>query len=106
MGRDSKTGRFIPVDKARRRPKTTTIERVPKPGYGDTGGTKKRSKTYDVYRDSKTGQFTTAKSARRRSGTVVKEQIPTAGHINPKSARVIGDTDKKYRKALTRLAKR
>ena len=35
-GRDSKTGRFITVEKARRRPSTTTVERVPKPGYGDT----------------------------------------------------------------------
>ena len=35
-GRDSGTGRFIPVDEAKRRPKTTTVERVPKPGYGDT----------------------------------------------------------------------
>jgi hypothetical protein len=35
-GRDSKTGEFIPVEEARRRPSTTTVERVPKPGYGDT----------------------------------------------------------------------
>lgn len=35
-GRDSETGQFIPVDEAKRRPKTTTVERVPKPGYGDT----------------------------------------------------------------------
>ncbi len=36
LGRDSKTGEFIPVDEARRRPNTTTVERVPKPGRGDT----------------------------------------------------------------------
>jgi len=36
LGRDSKTGEFIPVDEARRRPNTTTVERVPKPGHGDT----------------------------------------------------------------------
>lgn len=41
-GRDSETGRFIPVDEARRRPKTTTVERVPKPGYGDTGRSKNK----------------------------------------------------------------
>jgi hypothetical protein len=35
-GRDSKTGQFIPVEEARERPATTTVERVPKPGYGDT----------------------------------------------------------------------
>jgi hypothetical protein len=33
-GRDSKTGKFIPVDKARKRPDTTTVERVPLPGKG------------------------------------------------------------------------
>ncbi len=37
LGRDSKTGEFIPVREARRRPNTTTIERIPKSGYGDTG---------------------------------------------------------------------
>jgi hypothetical protein len=35
-GRDSKTGEFIKVSEARERPSTTTVERVPKPGYGDT----------------------------------------------------------------------
>ena len=36
IGRDSKSGQFIEVEKAERRPNTTTVERVPKPGYGDT----------------------------------------------------------------------
>lgn len=36
LGRDAKTGEFITVDEARRRPNTTTVERVPKPGRGDT----------------------------------------------------------------------
>lgn len=38
VGRDSKSGRFIPVKEAKARPSTTTVERVPKPGYGDTKG--------------------------------------------------------------------
>lgn len=33
-GRESDTGRFIPVEEARRRPNTTTVEHVPKPGFG------------------------------------------------------------------------
>lgn len=35
-GRDAKTGEFITVKEARQHPKTTVVERVPKPGYGDT----------------------------------------------------------------------
>jgi hypothetical protein len=35
-GRDSGTGQFITKEEAERRPKETTIERVPKPGFGDT----------------------------------------------------------------------
>jgi hypothetical protein len=35
-GRDAKTGEFISIKEARRRPTTTVVERVPKPGYGDT----------------------------------------------------------------------
>jgi hypothetical protein len=36
IGRDAKSGQFIPVEEADRRPNTTVVERVPKPGYGDT----------------------------------------------------------------------
>jgi hypothetical protein len=36
QGRDASTGQFIPVSEARQRPTTTIVERVPKPGYGDT----------------------------------------------------------------------
>ena len=45
VGRDSRTGEFIPVKEAERRPSTTTVERVPNAGHGDTGrngGGKKR----------------------------------------------------------------
>ncbi len=35
-GRDSGNGQFITVKEAEHKPSTTTIERVPKPGYGDT----------------------------------------------------------------------
>ena len=33
---DSGNGQFITVKEAKGRPTTTTVERVPKPGYGDT----------------------------------------------------------------------
>ena len=36
LGRDSGTGQFIPVKEAKASPKTTTVERIPKPGNGDT----------------------------------------------------------------------
>jgi len=42
LGRDSGTGKFITVKEAVRRPNTTTVERVPKSGRGDTGGRKKK----------------------------------------------------------------
>jgi len=41
-GRNSGTGQFIPVSEARKRPATTEVERIPKPGYGITDR-KKRS---------------------------------------------------------------
>lgn len=44
IGRDSKTGEFIRVKDAERRPNTTTVERVPKPGFGDTKGQPTRRK--------------------------------------------------------------
>jgi hypothetical protein len=36
IGRDAKSGEFIPVKEAKSRPSTTTLERMPKPGRGDT----------------------------------------------------------------------
>jgi len=36
-GRDSETGRFIPVEETYKRPSTTERERIPLPGHGDTG---------------------------------------------------------------------
>ena len=36
VGRDSRTGQFIPLKEANRRPSTTTVERVPNPRYGNT----------------------------------------------------------------------
>jgi len=40
--RDAETGLFIPLEEARKHPKTTVREHIPLPGYGDTGrGTKK-----------------------------------------------------------------
>ena len=42
LGRDSRKGQFIPVKEAERRPNTTTVERVPKPGNGDTGRGRKK----------------------------------------------------------------
>jgi hypothetical protein len=35
-GRDAKNGEFTTVQEARRYPNTHIVERVPKPGYGDT----------------------------------------------------------------------
>lgn len=43
-GRDARTGLFIPVNEARQRPNTTTVERVPKPGHGDTGSHRGKKK--------------------------------------------------------------
>jgi len=41
-GRSAETGRFVPVERARQYPDTHVVERVPKPGYGDTGSGKKK----------------------------------------------------------------
>jgi hypothetical protein len=35
-GRDAKTGQFATVKEARQHPSTHVVERVPKPGFGDT----------------------------------------------------------------------
>lgn len=35
-GRDARTGEFTTVEEARKYPNTHIVERVPKPGYGDT----------------------------------------------------------------------
>jgi len=42
IGRDSETGELTTVKEARNHPKTHTVERMPKQGYGDTGRGKKK----------------------------------------------------------------
>lgn len=36
-GRDSRNGQFVPISETQRRPDTTQRERIPLPGFGDTG---------------------------------------------------------------------
>ena len=42
LGRDARTGEFVPVEKARNNPDRYVVEHVPKPGYGDTDRGKKK----------------------------------------------------------------
>ena len=44
LGRDSRSGQFITVKEATNRPATTTVERIPKSGYGDAKGEPSRRK--------------------------------------------------------------
>lgn len=71
-GRDAGTGQFIPVTEARQRPGTTTVERVPKPGYGADSSTPRG-------RDAKTGEFIPVEEAQRRPRTAVVERVPKPG---------------------------
>ncbi len=41
LGRDARTGLFIPVEQARQRPNTTVVERIPLPGKGGNGKRRK-----------------------------------------------------------------
>lgn len=36
IGRNAETGKLVPVEVARAKPKTHVVERMPKPGRGDT----------------------------------------------------------------------
>lgn len=42
IGRDAETGKFVTVEEAKKDPKGTTIERIPKAGRGDTKGEPKQ----------------------------------------------------------------
>ena len=42
LGRDARTGEFVPVEKARRNPDRYVVENVPKSGRGDTGRSKRK----------------------------------------------------------------
>ncbi|KKU49910.1 MAG: hypothetical protein UY47_C0002G0019 [Parcubacteria group bacterium GW2011_GWB1_49_7] len=45
LGRDARTGEFVPVEKARNNPDRCVVELVPKAGYGDTNRDRKPSKS-------------------------------------------------------------
>lgn len=42
LGRDARTGEFVPVEKVRQNPDRYVVEHVPKAGYGDVDRDKKR----------------------------------------------------------------
>ena len=42
IGRNAKTGRLTSVEEARAKPATHVVERMPKPGHGDTGSGRKQ----------------------------------------------------------------
>lgn len=71
-GRDAVSGQFLPVTEARQHPQTSTVERVPKPGYGEHSSSLRG-------RDAKTGQFITIEEAERRPATTTVERIPDPG---------------------------
>ncbi len=71
-GRDAGTGQFIPVPQARHRPNTTTVERVPKPGFGSESSSPRG-------RDARTGEFIPVDEAQRRPRTAVVERVPNPG---------------------------
>lgn len=68
-GRNAGDGRFIKVDQARDRPSTSTVERVPKPGFGAQSSSPRG-------RDALTGAFIPIKEAQRRPATTVIERVP------------------------------
>jgi hypothetical protein len=68
-GRDASSGQFVPVEQARARPSSATVERVPKPGFGADSSSPRG-------RDAGTGRFVTIEEAERRSASTVVEQVP------------------------------
>ncbi len=64
-GRDSKNGQFVPLKDADHRPGRTQRERIPMPGYGDTGRSSyERERDQLPARNARTGSFTTVRSTR------------------------------------------
>jgi hypothetical protein len=74
-GRDADTGHFTTVSEARRHPSDHTVERVPKPGRGDSGTGQSSLRGRDV----NTGHFTTVSEARRNKSDHVVERVPKPG---------------------------
>jgi hypothetical protein len=75
-GRDADSGKFTTIQEARQKPKTHVVERVPKPGFGES---KTPTKTILHGRDADTGKFTTVEEAREKPKTHVVERVPKPG---------------------------
>ena len=71
ISRDSKTGQFVPVGEVKRRPNTTTVERMPKSGYGtlkrDVGNGRY---VEEKHRVSGKSLDTISKTTKKRSSTL------------------------------------
>jgi hypothetical protein len=103
-GRDTRTGQFVPVRETERKPGTTQRERIPMPGAAE-GKDRPRE-----YRTSPSGRFvereqvqvTTSKGER----VVLYRDSETGRYTTTRSANRIGDTSRRAKESLKRLAKK
>lgn len=72
IGRDARTGEFIPVKEARRRPNTTVVETIK---HTTPRSLNVKHSGYKIGRDSRTGSFLTLAEAQRRPSTTVVNTI-------------------------------
>jgi hypothetical protein len=68
IGRDARTGEFIPVKEAKRRPSTTVVETIKRT---TPRSPEVKFSSHKIGRDSRTGAFVTLKEAQRRPSTTV-----------------------------------
>ena len=71
-GRDAETGLFISVAAAQQRPGSTTVERIPDPGFGADSSSLRA-------RDVGTGRFIPVAEAGRRPKTTELVRVPSPG---------------------------
>jgi hypothetical protein len=71
-GRDAGNGQFVPVRQAQQRSGSSTVERVPHPGYGADSSSPRG-------RDARTGHFIPVNEAERRPSTTTVERVPNPG---------------------------
>ena len=112
-GRDNQSGQFIPVNDARRRPTTTTRERIPLPGQSrniDSGMQKKDQGSHYDYSTSPSGRFiesdrqvlTSAKGEK----VAIYRDSRTGSFTSRRSTEEIQKVSTQAAESLKRLAKR
>lgn len=102
VGRETKTGHFVPLRETAKRPSTTSRERIPLPEYGEASGSGYKTSPSGRYIESERQVVVSSKGEK----VIIYRDARTGAFSSRKSAETIRKVSSSSAESLKRLAKR